>query len=255
MMLEYSDSGAKLSFFNACETARAYTGGMGIGTLNEKQLHCAIKFFIEPDSACHEVRIGRNVADVRNEHGIFEVKTRAFNAMRKKLAGFLKIDAVTIVHPIPAQKRIFKLDEKSGELSAPRKSPKRGTAFDVFPELYKLSELINSPNFRLLILLINMDEYRLVGGRTGRKGYVRFDRLPVELVNAVYLTEPTDYLQLLPKELPQQFTTRDLSVSAHIPLPIAQTTLLVLKRLGAVSCTGKSGRLNLYNVETKTPEQ
>ena len=239
MMLEYSDSGAKLSFFNACETARAYTGGMGIGTLNEKQLHCAIKFFIEPDSACHEVRIGRNVADVRNEHGIFEV---------------LKNDAVTFVHPIPAQKRIFKLDEKSGELSTPRKSPKRGTAYDVFPELYKLGELINSPNFRLLILLINMDEYRLVGGRTGRKGYVRFDRLPVELVNAVYLTEPTDYLQLLPKELPQQFTTRDLSVSAHIPLPIAQTTLLVLKRLGVVSCIGKSGRLNLYNVETKTPE-
>lgn len=90
MMLEYSDSGAKLSFFNACETARAYTGGMGIGTLNEKQLHCAIKFFIEPDSACHEVRIGRNVADVRNEHGILEVQTRAFNAMRKNLQIFLR---------------------------------------------------------------------------------------------------------------------------------------------------------------------
>lgn len=251
-MQTFNDISAKNRFFAACKSARAFTPGGGIGTLSEKQLHSAVKFFIEPNMKNHEIPVGRNVADVRNEHGIFEVQTASFGSVKNKLSAFLEKDIVTIVHPIPAKKRIFRLDEHTGALSAPRVSPKRGNEFDAFRELYRLEDLAAHPNFRLLLLFIDIDEYRLegnrrVGGRLSRKGYTRFERMPVALDHAVYFASPMDYASILPPELPQHgFTSSDLADAARIRLSAAQTTLTVLARIGAVCCTGKTGRYKKY---------
>ena len=134
-MQTFSDNETKLAFFNACERARTYVPGHGIGTLREKQLHSAIKFFIDENPAHHEVKVGRSVADVKNERGIFEVQTGACGVMRKKLSLFLEDNEVTIVHPVANRKRLFRMDENTGEVSSPRLSPKRGNSFDIFYEL------------------------------------------------------------------------------------------------------------------------
>ena len=46
----------------------------GIGTLGEKTLHAAVKFYIEPDSACHEVPHLGFVADILNADGVTEIR-------------------------------------------------------------------------------------------------------------------------------------------------------------------------------------
>ena len=56
-----------------------------IGTLGEKTLHAVLKHYIDPDSRHHEVRIGPYYADIASEAGIYEIQTRGFGKMRKKL--------------------------------------------------------------------------------------------------------------------------------------------------------------------------
>lgn len=255
-MQTYSDNETKLTFFNACEKARSHASGSGIGTLREKQLHSAIKFFIDENPAHHEVKVGKSIADVKNERGIFEVQTGAFGVMRNKLSVFLEDNEVTIVHPVANRKRLFRMDETTGEVSSPRLSPRRGSSFDIFSELYSLSELAWNQKLHILVLFIDMDEYRLigerrVGGRKSRKGYTRFDRLPVNLERAEYFASPKDYLDLLPASLPGVFTSRDLAGAAKIRLGTAQTALTVLSRMGVAVQVGRSGRYKAYSAAAR----
>lgn len=220
----------------------------GIGTLGEKTLHAALKHFIEPDESLHEVKVGRSYADVYNSDGIFEIQTRAFNALRKKLGSFLEKERVTVVYPIPATKYLVWVNEETAELTAPHKSPKRGSYFDVFKELYKLDTLVCHPNFSLLLLLIDMDEYRLLNGWSsdGKRGSTRCERIPTALAGVKLIASNADYLSLLPQTLPDCFTFKNLAAAAKVRPAIAQTALTVLNKLGAVKCVGKEGRANLY---------
>lgn len=248
MMKEYSGSEIRLRFIESCEKARLTLGiSRGIGTFNEKILHASCKLFIDKNSANHEVKIKSHIADVKNEYGIFEVQTKAFNVLRNKLNEFLLTEIVTLVYPISVKKRLIKMNEKTGELFPPRTSPRHGSEFDIFAELYKLGDIVKNPNLRLLLLFVDVDEYRLVGRKTGRKGYVRFDRIPVDFVKAVYLSQLSLLSSFLPKTLPSLFTSKELAQCANIPLSLAQTSLLVMKRCSAVTLAGKDGRMNLYS--------
>lgn len=224
-----------------------------IGTLSEKTLHAVIKRFLEPDAAKHEIPVCGKAADVVNAHGIFEVQTRAFHRLRGKLSLFLAEGPVTVVYPIPAQKRLIWLDPVTGEASVPRKSPKHGSAYDAFSELYQLGGLVTDPSLAVLLLFIDMDEYRLLNGWSSdkKKGSTRFERIPTALCDAVWLRGAADYRRLLPESLPEPFTSRELAALAGIRLKTAQTALTVLARCGAIRPAGKRGRLKQY---VRSPE-
>ena len=220
----------------------------GIGVLSEKTLHFVIKRFIEPNEALQEVKVGGYYADIKNEDGIFEIQTRSFNKLRTKLTAYLETEKVTFVYPIPAVKRLIWIDAQTGELTVPRKSPKCGNYFDAFPELYKLDMLVANESFGVLLLLIDMDEYRYLNGWStdGKKGSTRHERYPIALVDSLLLTTKEDYEGLLPSDLCSPFTSKELATAAKIQLRIAQTVLTVLSKRGAIQCIGKRGRLNLY---------
>ena len=241
--------GDKERFFEAC---RALSGEVPsrnrIGVLSEKTLHSVIKQFIEPNEALQEVKVGGYYADIKNDDGIFEVQTRSFNKLRAKITSYLETERVTIVYPIPATKRLIWIDAQSGELTAPRKSPKRGSYFDAFPELYKLDMLIANESLRVLLLLIDMDEYRYLNGWSAdrKKGSTRHERYPISLADSLLLAAKEDYEGLLPSDLCSPFTSKELATAAKIRLRLSQTVLTVLLKRGAVQCVGKRGRLNLY---------
>ena len=220
----------------------------GIGVLSEKTLHSVIKRFIEPNEALQEVKVGSYYADIKNDDGIFEVQTRSFNKLRAKLTSYLETEKVTVVYPIPAVKRLIWIDAQTGELTSPRKSPKRGSYFDAFPELYKLDMLIANESLCILLLMVDMDEYRYLNGWStdGKKGSTRHERYPIALADSLLLTTKEDYEGLLPSDLCSPFTSKEFASAAKIRLRIAQTVLTVLSKRGAVQCVGRSGRLNLY---------
>ncbi|MDR1465797.1 MAG: hypothetical protein LBJ11_10945 [Oscillospiraceae bacterium] len=222
--------------------------------MGEKALHGIVKLYCaEGDGASCEVRVGRYVADVVGESGVLEVQTRDFGRLRPKLAAFLSVTQVTVVHPIAAEKWICWADPNTGELRSRRKSPRKGTIYHIFPELYRLGDIFPHPNLRFRVLLLQWDEYRLLDGDGAQKKRRASwaDKQPLGLCADHLLAGPADYAALLPPGLPESFTSLDLSRRAGIPRDLAQTTLLVMTRAGAVVCTGKAGRSKAYRVAAK----
>ena len=170
--------------------------------------------------------------------------------MRRKLDAFLKIYPVTIVYPIPHVKWLLWIDEESGEMSPKRKSPKKGNPYVAFKELYKIRPFLKNENLRFRFALIDMEEYRLLNGwsRDKKKGSERYDRIPVQFVEEVCIERREDYMQFIPFDLLEPFTTKDFSKSAKIPLSLAQTVLLILTDLEIVDRVGKQGNSYLYKV-------
>ena len=241
--------GDKERFSEACHAVcESVPSRNGIGVLSEKTLHSVIKRFIEPNEALQEVKVGGYYADIKNEDGIFEIQTRSFNKLRAKLTSYLETERVTVVYPIPAVKRLIWIDAETGELTTPRKSPKHGSYYDAFPELYKLDTLIANESLCLLLLMVDMDEYRYLNGWSadGKKGSTRHERYPIALADSLLLATKEDYEGLLPLDLCSPFTSKEFSLATKTRLRIAQTVLTVLLKRGAVQCVGKKGRLNLY---------
>lgn len=222
----------------------------GIGTLSEKTVHAILKNYYEPDEEKQEIPIENYVADIFSDGEIMEIQTRQFNKMRNKLSAFLPLYPVTIVYPIPREKWIIWIDEESGELSRKRKSPAKGNVYLAFIELYKIKMYLKNPNLRVKLVLMDMEEYKLLNGwsRDKKKGSSRYDRIPTELIEEVDITRIEDYMQFVPYDLEEEFTSKEFAKAAHIPVKLAQTVLNILYDLGTVTRTGKKGREYLYTV-------
>lgn len=224
---------------------------IGIGTLSEKTVHAILKNYLQPDEDHHEIPIEGYVADIYNDGEIIEIQTRQFDKMRNKLKTFLPLYPVTIVYPIPREKKLIWIDEESGELSSPRKSPLKGTRYTVFPELYKIKMYLKNPNLRLKLILMDMEEYKLLNGwsKDKKKGSTRFDRIPTELVEEVEINCIEDYMQFVPYELEGEFTVKEFAKAAHIPVKLAGIVVNILHHMDALNRTGKQGNAYLYEVK------
>ena len=166
-------------FLQARKEALGRVGGAGgIGTLSEKALHAALKSYYEPDFESREVKVGGFVADIVGENGIIEIQTRGFDRLSRKLDVFLEAARVTVVYPVVPKRGLCWVNPETGEISEKRKSPKKGAAYDVFPELYKIKNQLMHPNFRLCIPLLEVTDYKYLDGY-GKQKKLRFEIIRV----------------------------------------------------------------------------
>lgn len=223
----------------------------GIGLLAEKNVHAIVKEYYEPDEDHQEIPIEGSVADIYRDGEIIEIQNGNFNKLRTKLTRFLPLYKVTIVYPIPRIRWLIWVDPETGELTTKRKSPRKGTVYDLFPELYKIKSFINDKNFNLEVLLIDMEEYRLLNGwsKDRKKGSTREERVPVHLESRHIFTRKEDYMQLVPYELEEPFTAKEFAKAAKIPLRTAQVAVNILAYQNVIKNVGKRGRAYLYVVE------
>jgi len=223
----------------------------GIGTLSEKTVHAIMKNYYEPNEDNHEVKIEGYVADIYNEQGIIEIQTRQFNKMRVKLSTFLNLYPVTIVYPMPYNKWVFWIDNETGETTKKRKAPKKWSAYDAFFELYKIKEFLKNPNLRMRLVLMDMEEYRLLNGwnASKKRGSTRFDRIPLEIKQEVVIEQPEDYMQFIPYEIEEQFTSKEFAKAAKIKVDTARLVLNILYYVGVVKRVGKEGNSFVYEVK------
>lgn len=221
----------------------------GIGTLGEKPLHAVVKHFLEPDVSRHEQRVGPFIVDILTDERIFEIQTRQFRSLRPKLEGLLPEHRLTIVYPMQARKWLLWLDPETGELTAPRLSPRRGQLCDIFRELAQIKPFLAHPNLSVMILLVDLEEYRLLNGwsHDRKKGSRRHDRLPLQLQKSVSIEGPDDYGQLMPADLPACFTSVEFAKAARVSPHLARYALNILLEFGHVAVCGKQGRLRLYH--------
>lgn len=219
-----------------------------IGTLGEKTIHRGLKKYLEPDSAFHEIKVGNYFADICHGDEIVEIQTKQFNKLRDKLSVFLEDHRVKVVFPSFAAKWLLWIDPETGAVSKKRRSPAPGTAYRIFPELYRIKSFLNHPHLSFLILLLDMEEYRYLNGwsQDRKKGSVCQDRLPLSLVSEIAIDSPADYIKLIPLGLDGVFTSKDFASAAKMTLKKAQIAVNVLCYVGALAKTGKNGKMTLY---------
>lgn len=237
------------AFQNACEIiGNNRDTNTGIGTLQEKTLHATLKYYFEPDNTYHEIRHHGFVADILHDQDVIEIQTRGFDKLRKKLDAFLEEGEVRIVYPVAYEKQLEWIDEETGAISKKRKSPKRGTPYEVFYELYKIKSYLVNPKLSISIVLLNMEEQRLLNGwsEDRKRGSTRYERIPTALVDQVDINHVEDYKKLIPEGLEEPFTTKTYKEATKLSIGKARTALHVLHYVGAVRKVGKKGNTILY---------
>lgn len=225
--------------------------GHSIGIYNESSLHAVIKRFLEADESKHEIKYKGYIADILNDAGIIEIQTRSFNNMRKKLEIFLKEGeiGITIVFPAVEQKWLIWINADSGEVTKKRKSPKIGTPYAIYEELYKIKYLLLNPRIKFKIIMVDIEEYRKLNGWSDdrKKGSSRVERIPVGIGNVIDIATLGDYKKIIP-DLPDAFTSKDFKTASKLSHKNAQTALNVLNTIGAVERTGKRGNSYVYKI-------
>jgi hypothetical protein len=236
---------AKRKVFGAQKERRS------IGTLSEKSLHAILKNFYEPDEDKQEIPIDKFVADIYADGKIIEIQTAQFQRMREKLSIFLPLYQVTVVYPIAYRKWVVWIDDESGELSGKRLSPKKGSSYFIFPELYRIKQFLTDPNLRIKLVLLDIEEYRILNGwgKDKKNHASKFDRVPTRFVEEVVLERREDYLQFVPYTLEDGFTLKEFAKEAGISISLAGIVLHILHHLGTVSRIGKKGNAFLYACE------
>ena len=190
-------------------------------------------------------------ADIYNDSGVIEIQTRQLNKLREKLAVFLNYYPVTVVYPMPANKWLSWINPETGETEGRRKSPRHFTIYDSFFELYKIKSYLKNPNLTIKLVLMDVEEYKLLNGwdNSKKKGAWRYDRIPVGIREIVVLEQPEDYMQFVPYELEDGFTSKDFARVCRINKSTAGLALNILNYMGMVKRTGKQGNSYIYEVE------
>lgn len=221
-----------------------------IGVRGEHTLHRVIKFYLSEDVCNHEIKIGKMYADVVINGKIFEIQTKAFNAMRKKLEVFLQNHDVTIIYPMALNKIVY-LTNDYGELMSMKKSPKHAKPLEIMWELYKIKSFLKNPNLHFEIILLDIDEYRLQKPKTwsSRKGYIRENQIPKKINEIISIKKPSDFKKLLPiNNLPNIFDSKIFAKQTKLTIKKATTALNVLTYLDVVKRIGKEKNSYLYEI-------
>ena len=224
-------------------------GQQGIGTLSEKTLHAVLKRYIEPDTSLHEVNVGRFVADICRDDGVYEIQTGSFTPLRPKLEAMLDFTDVTVVYPMAAVKYLTWIDPETGEAEKPHLSPKKMKPIDSCYELIRIKYALDNPRFHLKLLMLEIQELRLRDGRRsrdGKRGSHRADRLPARLIDEIDLHTPRDFDIFLPETLPDEFTIKQLAKAAGTAYGCAQCAVSILTYLERAEFVGKNGRTHIY---------
>lgn len=218
-----------------------------IGVLSEKTLHKTIKNLYEPNHLYQEIKIDNYYVDICKENNIIEVQTKQFNKFRDKITYLLSLNKykINIVYPVFTSKMIYNIS--NGEISDPKRSPKKFRIPEVFHELYMIKQLLGHKDLMITLLLFEINEYREI--TNNRRGYVCYDRVPTKLVDEIVLKDNKDYIKLLPSDLNETFTSKEICLKTKTNVKYVNKMLNVMKYLNVVEVVGKDGRKLLYNVK------
>ena len=224
-----------------------------IGTLRERSLHAHLKrLYAEPGDLVED-RVGGYWVDIRRGEDVIEIQTGSFASMKRKLTALLPTRAVRIVHPVAVEKWITKVGEDGATFISRRKSPKRGSCYDLFDELVSFPQLMEDPNFSVEVVLIKEEELRCEDGLGSwrRKGTSIKDHLLLEVAGRELFVTGRDFLRLMPVGWTGPSTNRELATALkQPPFRIARMTYCLFK-MGVIEKAGKRGNSILYALAGK----
>jgi hypothetical protein len=212
----------------------------------ERSLHRQLKERYGPGlGGRSEVVLDRFRVDAVAPDGrLIEIQSGPLGRLRAKLERLLPTREVVVVRPIVVDRRLIRRDRPEGPDLGARRSPKRGSMVDVFDDLVALARIFPHANLGIDLLAVEVDEIRVP--RRRRPGYLVVDRLLREIRETARLRESVDLWSLLPDDLPDRFSTRDLARGLARPLAFAQRVAYCLRLGGAVEVVEKRGNHRVY---------
>ena len=215
--------------------------------MNECSLHSEIKKVYSLIGDKFEVKIGNYIVDILRDNLIIEVQTKNFSALKEKLQVLTENHRVRLVYPLPEKKWITHVTKDHVVLKS-RKSPRKGRLTDLFAELVMIPHMINEENFSLEVLLIDEEEVRYDDGRGSwkRKGVSVIDTKLLKVNDRILFQTKADYLKILPENLNEVFTNRELAKLAKIPVKTARQITYCLKKGGVIRLAGKNRREHIF---------
>lgn len=222
----------------------------GINLYAERSLHDQVKRLLaRPGDRIEAAVAGRVVDLLRADGGVVEVQTRHLYALLPKVRALARAGIpVCVTHPIPELLRIQRKDPATGLVVSTRKSPKRGDIWSLFDELVRAPGLIALPGVSVEALIVRATELRVRDG-TGswrRKGDRTEDRFLDEIVAAFRWETREEWLSLIPRALPEPWSSETLGEVLGIAPLRARKVLYSFARAGLLREEGRAGRRKLY---------
>jgi hypothetical protein len=222
----------------------------GINLYAEMSLHAQLKSYLASPGDRLEARVEGKVVDlVRSGGELVEVQTGNLGKIVPKVLSLTSAGKrVRVVYPVAAEREIRRLDPKTEELVSTRRSPKRGDLYSVFDELVKATALIASRNVTVEILLVRTAEIKTRDGSGSwrRRGDRTIDRELVEVLSSRSFRTKGQWLAIIPKSLPQPWSSPTLGAALGISPERARKVLYCLSRAGLIVDAGKEGRRKTY---------
>jgi hypothetical protein len=220
-------------------------------TYREGSLHAALKarYATSVTGSRVEAAVDGFVVDVVGPDELVEIQTASFASVRRKLERLVESHRLVLVHPVPVEKWLVRVDA-DGAILRRRRSPKRGLALDLFDELVYIPGLLGHPNFRIELVLVCEEEIRGPIPEGARYRYPRewwrLDRRLLDVVETLRIDTAADLLALLPLGLPEPFTTADIVAATGRSKRLAMRAAYCLERSGAIERLARRGRLMTY---------
>ena len=225
----------------------------GIGTLNEGSLHAALKrLYSTPGDVFEVPRAGFVIDIVRDEdmptERLIEIQTGSFGALGNKLDRLLNDHDILLVYPIAISTILDRSDRSA------RRSPKRGSIYQLLDELVSLPTMLDHPNLELDVVL-HTEVRKQVHDPTLRRrrgGYRTVDRQLQEIVETRHFRSMDDLAQLAPADLPERFTTADIAERSDMSREAAQKLCYCLTAAGVYEVIDrtKAGHIHIDNRST-----
>jgi hypothetical protein len=220
-----------------------------IGTLNEKHLHAQLKAWYTQPGDLQEVPVDGYIIDVQRDDQLIEIQTKNFSSIKRKMMKLADTHRIRLIHPIPRERWIVKVDGNGSPAAPRRKSPKRGDVMEIFSELVSFPALMKQANFSLEVLLIQEEQIRQFGKtRRRRDRWIVQERRLLDVLESHTFETPDDFLSLFPDGLPEHFTTMDLADAMGRPTWFTRKVVYCLKHMDIITQCGKQGRSLLYQM-------
>ncbi len=236
-----------------------------INTLNESQLHKTLKTFYltQNTEALAEQQIGKYIVDIyTKEGGVIEIQTASLSHLKSKIQYFIEHKKnITVVYPLVRQKYIETYSVNK-ELKSRRKSPSKKSIYSIFRELTSLTDFLENEYFYLHIVEVAITEERICTvspvqsankRRRFYKNWLKTGKRLEEIGKTTILHSKKDYLSLLPQNLSNEFTLKEVYnsfISENIKIKEQELRLMlwVYTHAGFISEAGKKSRSKIYKI-------
>ena len=227
-----------------------------INTYNETSLHRELKeIYAQKHQGNTEIEIENYICDIvcSDENStIIEIQTSNLSKLTSKIEKLTKFHKVKLIYPLATTTYLQRQDE-TGKVLSKRKSPKKKNIYSIFGELFSLYKLFDNKNFSLTILFCEICIEKIIfdnpvqtpnKSRRFRKNWLTKDKKLISINNEVVLKNKKDLQDLIPKEIPEYFSSKDLR-NTEIKNE-ANKMIWVLRKANLIEQVEKKGNLIIY---------